>query len=116
MAGNQEKFSAKSVSEEANNQSSLELQRKQEAEAAGVRDARFIDYAEVLANYNQRSDTEPLADRRARHLATDAGQQSFTRAADYDGVAETAETQYPTDGGWAEADHSPEDTTPEETP
>ena len=106
-AYSQDAWSADAVSTEADNSSELEAQRKAEAEAEGVQDARHIGYAEVLEVYNRRSDTEPLADRRARALATDAGQQSFTRAADYTGNSETTETEYPEDGGWTEG----EDTT-----
>ena len=102
----QDDFTADTVNDEAVNDSKLEAQRTQEAEAAGVKDARFIGYAEVLSVYNSRSDTEPLEDRRARELAVDAGQQSFTRAADYTGNSEAKETQYPADGAWTEEDHS----------
>lgn len=98
----QEDFSAETVSREADNSSSLEADRKAEAEAAGVQDARHIGYAEVLEVYNKRSDTEPLADRRARELAVDAGQQDFTRFDDYTGNSETKETEYPADGGWSD--------------
>jgi len=98
----QDKFTADAVNEEAWNDSKLEQQRKDEATAAGVQDARHIGYAEVLEVYNRRSDTEPLADRRARALATDAGQQSFTRADDYTGNSVETETEYPADGGWTE--------------
>lgn len=104
--GKQDRYTADAVKEEALNESGLEQERAAEARAAGVRDARFIGYAEVLELYNNRSDTEPLADRRARALATDPGQQSFTRAAEYTGNSETTETQYPADGEWEETDHS----------
>ena len=88
----QDKFTADTVNDEAVNESSLEAQRKAEAKTAGVQDARHIGYAEVLEVYNSRSDTEPLADRRARELAVDPADQDFTRAADYTGNSETKET------------------------
>lgn len=102
----QDDFTADTVNDEAVNDSKLEAQRADEAKAKGVKDARFIGYAEVLEVYNSRSDTEPLADRRARELAVDAGQQSFTRAADYNGNATAAEGNYPADGEWTEDDHT----------
>ena len=74
------------------NESSLEVQRKAVAEAAGVVDARFDGYADVLEVYNSRTDTERLADRRARHLAADPADQDFTRADDYTGNSTTNET------------------------
>ena len=104
----QENYSAEEVNAEADNSSSLEATRAADAKTAGVQDARHIGYAEVLEVYNRRSDTEPLADRRARALATDAGQQDFTRAAEYTGNSETTETEYPGDGGWSERSFAPE--------
>ena len=104
----QDAWTADSVNEEAWNDSKLEAQRKARAEAAGVQDARHVGYAEVLEVYNRRADTEPLADRRARALAVDAGQQDFTRAAEYTGNSETTETEYPADGGWSDRDFAPE--------
>lgn len=98
MASNQEKYSANSVIAGLNRESVLDAQRKDEAAAAGVSSARFIDYAEVLENYEGRSDTEHLADRRARFYAATAAEQDFARAADYDGNSgETADSA--TEGG-----------------
>lgn len=81
----QEKYSAKTVVDGLNNESSLEADRKTQATAEGVQDARFIGYAEVLDVYQERTDTEHLADRRARHYASDTAAQDFARADDYDG-------------------------------
>ena len=110
--GEQDAYTAGAVTPEGDNDSSLERLRAEQAAAAGVRDARFVGYAEVLANYANRSDVETLAERRARHLGTDPGQQSFTRAADYDagaGTADAPQTEFPdapTQGAWKEEDHS----------
>lgn len=97
----QDTFTADAVIAEADNQSKLEEQRAAEATAAGVQDARFIGYAEVLEVYNKRSDTETLANRRARAQATDAGQQSFTRNVKW-GSKDEEQTVYPDDASWAE--------------
>lgn len=103
----QDAFTADAVAAEAAETSTLEADRKAEAAGAGVQDARFIGYAEVLEVYNRRSDTEPLADRRARSLATDPAQQDFTRAADYTGNSTETETRYPADTDWTDTDFSP---------
>ena len=95
--GSQADYTADAVNTEADNSSSLEALRAEQAEAAGLQDARHAGYAEVLANYEARTDTEPLRDRRARALAFDPEQQDFTRAADYDGQATEAESTYPAD-------------------
>ena len=93
--GSQKDFTADAVNDEAVNDSKLEATRAAQAEAAGVKDARFAGYAAVLANYEKRSDTEHLADRRARELAVTADQQDFTREADYDGNSgETKDSDY----------------------
>lgn len=93
--GSQADYTADAVNTEADNSSSLEALRAEQAEAAGVKDARFAGYAAVLANYEKRSDTEHLADRRARELAVTANQQNFTREADYDGNSgETKDSDY----------------------
>lgn len=92
-AYDQEKYSAQTVREEAVNESQLEIDRKAEAEAAGLQDARFIGYSEVLNVYAQRSDVEHLADRRARHLAANPADQAFTRQAGYDGQKEPQGTE-----------------------
>lgn len=97
----QNAFTADAVVAEANNQSKLEEDRAAEAKQAGVQDARFIGYAEVLEVYNKRSDTETLANRRARAQATDAGQQSFTRNVKW-GSEDEEQTVYPDDASWAE--------------
>ena len=113
----QERYSAASVTPEGDNDSSLERERAEQAAAAGVRDARFVGYAEVLANYANRSDVETLAERRARHLGTDPAQQSFTRAADYDagaGTSDAPQTEYPgVTTAWTEEDHTPAPEVPE---
>lgn len=85
----QEKYSAQTVVEGMNRESQLDADRAEAAETAGVQSARFIDYAEVLGVYEARSDTEHLADRRARHYAANADEQDFARAADYDGNSGT---------------------------
>lgn len=102
----QERFTADAVRTEADAEGTLEATRAQEAAAEGVRDARFIGYAEVLDVYNQRSDTEPLADRRARHLAADPTEQDFTRRADWTGNSTVTQTPNTAPGGqeWADGD------------
>lgn len=85
----QEKFSAKSVVADLENDSTLEADRKAEANAADVQDARFIGYSDVLDVYQARTDTEHLADRRARHYASDPAEQNFARHENYDGVSGT---------------------------
>lgn len=87
-AYSQEEYSAKEVLP-ASRESGLDAQRAGEAETAGVREARFIGYADVLGVYEARSDTEHTADIRARHLAATAAEQDFARAADYDGNSGT---------------------------
>lgn len=109
---NQDRWTADAVRQEADREAKLEDQRAAQAEAAGVRDARFIGYAEVLGVYNQRSDTETLASRRARHLAATPVEQDFTRDADWvgdkgpEGDAPQADTVYgsPADDGFAGGD------------
>ena len=104
-AYSQDRYSAGEVTAEADNDSSLERDRAAQAKAANVRDARFIGYAEVLSVYADRPDVETLAERRARHLGTDPGQQSFTRAADYDagaGTSDAPQTSFPESGNWTE--------------
>lgn len=81
----QDKYTADKVVEGQNRESDLDAQRATEAETAGVASARFIGYDDVLSVYEARSDTEHLADRRARHYAATAAEQDFARAADYDG-------------------------------
>lgn len=93
----QDAYTADSVSTEADNASALEAQRKAEAEAAGVQDARFVSYSDVLDIYQARSDSETLRDRRARSLAYNPEQQDFTRQAEYTGNSETDESSYPED-------------------
>lgn len=93
--GSQDAFTADTVNQEYADRSTLEADRREQAEAAGVRDARFASYADVLRNYEERSDTEFLRDRRARSHAVTADQQDFTRAADYTGNSTEAESGYP---------------------
>lgn len=81
----QDKYTADKVVEGLDRESGLDAQRADEATAAGVSSARFDGYADVLSVYEARSDTEHLADRRARHYAATAAEQDFARAADYDG-------------------------------
>ena len=57
----------------------LRIQDKARADAAGVSGVEYIDYAEALKNYEDRSDTELLVNRRARENATDFAQQNFAR-------------------------------------
>lgn len=85
----QEKHSAKTVVDGLNRESELDAQRATEADTANVQSARFIGYADVLSVYEARSDTEHLADRRARHYAATAAEQDFARAEDYDGNSGT---------------------------
>jgi hypothetical protein len=49
------------------------------AAAAGVTSVEFIDYAEALVNYETRSDTELLVNRRARENAVTFHEQDFAR-------------------------------------
>lgn len=89
---NQDAFTADTVRLEGDNASTLEAQRKTEADTANVQHARYIGYAEVLDVYNKRSDTETLADRRARELAVDPVDQDFTRAEGYTGNSTAKQT------------------------
>lgn len=91
--GSQEKYSAGETLKPLNRESDLDRQREGEAEAAGLSNARFAGYADVLGLYEQRSDTEHLADRRARHYAATVADQDFTRHADYDGNSGTEKDQ-----------------------
>ena len=50
-----------------------------EAEAAGVTRSEYIGYEEAFANYEARSDIEPLAERRAREIGYDATAAQFRR-------------------------------------
>ncbi len=53
------------------------------AEAAGVKDAAFINYAEALEAYEARPDIESLANRRARDFPVDFDDASFMRETGY---------------------------------
>lgn len=81
----QDAWSADAVNTEAWNDSKLERERQERAEAAGAQDARHIGYAQVLEVYNNRSDTESLANRRSRELSVDPADQDFTRHVNYTG-------------------------------
>ena len=81
----QEDYTADAVNEDADNSSSLEATRAGEAATAEVQDARHIGYADVLSVYEARTDTESLANRRARALAVDPADQDFTRHVNYTG-------------------------------
>lgn len=64
---------------------SVDADARARAEAAGVREVGFIEYAASIANYEARSDVEPLAERRAREAATTFAAQDFARADGYYG-------------------------------
>lgn len=61
------------------NEDRLRREDAERAEAAGVTSVEYIDYAEALENYGTRPDVEPLANRRARELASDPADQDFAR-------------------------------------
>lgn len=82
----QEEFSADAKMKAADRNSILEAARKEQADAADKQDARFIGYADVLQTYQDRSDTEALWARRARHYASDPSEQDFARHENYRGV------------------------------
>ena len=65
----------------------LDEDAKARAEAAGVANVSYIDYAAAMDNYESRDDVETLAHRRAREISTDDTQTDFARAADYDPFA-----------------------------
>ena len=81
----QEEYSAESVVAELDRDSALEAERKADADAAGVSEARFQGYAQVLGVYEARTDVESLADRRARHYGDTFAEQDFARAEGYKG-------------------------------
>lgn len=89
MAGAQEKFSAASVNP-AN--ADLNAERAADSTFDSVSKPEYLGYAEKLAIYEARSDTEPLADRRARDHGETFEDADFTRKAGYTGVSETAQT------------------------
>jgi hypothetical protein len=49
------------------------------AEAAGVRSAAFVDYAEALAAYEDRSDVENMATRLTREIGPDFAAADWAR-------------------------------------
>jgi hypothetical protein len=89
MAGAQEKFSAASVNA-AN--ADLNAERAEDPQFADFSKPEYLDYAEKLAIYEARSDTEPLADRRARDHGETFEDADFTREAGYTGVSEEQQT------------------------
>lgn len=91
-AGDQEKYSAESVIAEQDNASSLDATRAAEADAANVQTANQIGYAQVLGLYEARTDTEPLADRRARESGETFSDADFARAEGYTGEATAPQT------------------------
>lgn len=52
---------------------------REAAVTAGVTRSEYIDYDEALTNYESRSDTEPLTERRARENAEAFADQDFRR-------------------------------------
>lgn len=60
-----------------------DLDNAEAAEAAGVKDASQINYAEALEAYEARPDIEDLAHRRARDFPVDFDDASFMRETGY---------------------------------
>lgn len=89
IAGAQEKYSATANLPE---NPTLTADREAEATAAGVSSREYVDYAAKLAIYEARSDTEFLADRRARESGETFADGNFARAVAYDGTSEAKET------------------------
>lgn len=67
---------------------------KDDAIAAGVTHSEYIGYATAMANYEERDDVEPLAERRAREAATAFDDQDFRR----EGAGSVALITSPGDG------------------
>lgn len=57
-----------------------DIENRAAAEAAGVRDAAYIDYDVALDNYAARDDVESLARRRARDFPEDFADAAFMRS------------------------------------
>lgn len=57
-------------------------ENKAAAEAAGVKDAAFINYSEALDAYSAREDIESLAHKNARNAPDDFADASFMRTSD----------------------------------
>lgn len=86
MAYSDEYRSAKDVlaadMEGQNKWTTLQEEARAAAEAAGVSRSEYVGYAEAFAEYEKRSDVEPLSERRAREAATSAADQDFVRSDD----------------------------------
>ena len=59
----------------------VDAENVERAADAGVIDVAYIDYEEALDNYQNRSDVEPLAERRARTVGADFHDAEFRRQA-----------------------------------
>lgn len=57
----------------------LDAEAAQRAEDAGVVHPAYVDYEEAIENYQDRPDTEPLTERRAREAGSDVRDASFRR-------------------------------------
>lgn len=57
-----------------------DVENRAAAEAAGVKDAAFINYDVALDNYAARVDVEDLAHKYARNMPADFAEASFMRA------------------------------------
>ncbi len=62
----------------------LEGEDAKRAEEAGVKDSAFVDYEDALHNYENRSDVETLAARRAREGGWKFEDAAFRRSAEDD--------------------------------
>lgn len=60
----------------------LQEEARARAKDAGVSRSEYVDYAKAFAEYEKRSDVEPLHERRAREAATSAEEQDFVRSDD----------------------------------
>lgn len=61
-------------------QNALDQAAKDRAVAAGVTHSEYVNYAAGMANYESRSDVEPLAERRARDIGDQFSDTDFRRA------------------------------------
>lgn len=59
-----------------------DVENRAAAEAAGVKDAAFINYDVALDAYAAREDVEPLAEKNSRDMPADFAEASFMRTVD----------------------------------
>lgn len=59
-----------------------DVENRAAAEAAGVKDAAFINYDVALDAYAARDDVEPLAEKNSRDMPADFAEASFMRTVD----------------------------------